>query len=118
MSSISRPIQIDEFTLALRDVQDHELYAVKEQLTKSIAKLDKTNKKLEKLAQGETLDSDDDEFDHIDQDDKHLFHEIIAENDIVARNQRLRIEKVDDELSHRGLSRANVSNAAQNGIVS
>jgi predicted mannosyl-3-phosphoglycerate phosphatase (HAD superfamily) len=109
MSAINRPIQIEEFTVAVREVPDAELYTLKEQLTKSIAKLEKTNNKLEKLIKGQTPDSDDedddDEFDDIGQEDRDLFQEIITENTVVASNQQQRIDRVNDELQYRGLSK-------------
>lgn len=107
MSAIKRPVQIEEFVVTLREVQDSELYSVKEQLKRSIEKLEKTNNKLTKLINKEELNSEsddsDDELNAIDQNDEQLFKDIIAENQIVARNQQERVEAVNNELSHRGL---------------
>lgn len=107
MSAIKRPVQIEEFVITLREVQDSELYSVKQQLNKSIEKLQKTNNKLTKLINKEELNSEsddsDDELNDIDDNDEQLFKDIIMENQIVARNQEERIEAVNNELSHRGL---------------
>lgn len=121
MSSINRPVQIEEFTVALRDVTDDELFSVKQQLQKSIAKLERTNTKLYRLINGEPVDSgddDDDEFNEVNTDDRALFNEIIAENGIVIRNQQQRIDKVDDELEHRGLNNDRLDHAGEGGVKS
>ncbi|CCH41296.1 Translation machinery-associated protein 17 [Wickerhamomyces ciferrii] len=107
MSAIKRPVQIEEFIVTLREVQDSELYSIKQQLEKSISKLHKTNGKLTKLINKEALndesDDSDDELNELDQNDEKLFKEIIEENGIVANNQQERIEAIDNELTHRGL---------------
>ncbi|KAH3674795.1 hypothetical protein WICMUC_002998 [Wickerhamomyces mucosus] len=110
MSTIKRPIQIEEFKLALREITDSQLYNAKAELTKSVDKLGRTNFKLEKLSVGETLkshpddsDSDDDLYNEVDENDSELFLEIIRENEVVIKNQRERIESIDGELAHRGL---------------
>lgn len=107
MSAIKRPVQIEEFIVTLREVQDSELYGIKEQLNKSIGKLFKTNNKLTKLINKEELNSEsddsDDELNELDTNDEQLFKEIITENEIVAKNQQERIEAIDNELTHRGL---------------
>lgn len=107
MSAIKRPVQIEEFIVTLREVQDSELYSIKSILNKSISKLYKTNNKLTKLINKEELNSEsdesDDELNEIDTNDEQLFKEIVAENEIVVKNQHERVEAIDNELTHRGL---------------
>ncbi|CDR41863.1 CYFA0S08e00914g1_1 [Cyberlindnera fabianii] len=108
MSTIKRPIQIEEFIVTLRQVQDDELYQIKKMIVSYIAKLNKTNTKLDKLVKGEEMDDpsdEDDDFDVVAEDDKELFKDIINENLVVVRNYEERIEAVDNELQHRGLPR-------------
>ncbi|KAH3686676.1 hypothetical protein WICPIJ_002320 [Wickerhamomyces pijperi] len=121
MTTINRPIQIEEFQLALRDISDSSLYNTKQQLEKSVKKLYKTNIKLDSLTRGsngesvlksqERLnlsdsdddDDDDDNYNNVEESDYELFHEIIRENQIVIKNQQQRIDSINDELEHRGL---------------
>lgn len=109
MATISRPIQIEEFQLALRDITDSSLYTSKVELQRSVKKLERTNLKLDKLTHGETpkaedfSDSEGDEYDNVKESDYELFHDIIRENELVIRNQQQRLDSIEEELSHRGL---------------
>lgn len=119
MSAIKRPVQIEEFIITLREIQDQELYNIKQQLSRSIGKLEKTNNKLTKLINKEELNSESDDSDdemNVDANDEQLFKEIVAENEIVANNQQERIEAINNELTHRGLPTEESGSDAANRV--
>jgi uncharacterized coiled-coil protein SlyX len=117
MATINRPVQLAEFEQALRELDDGQLKATKTEIERATAKLKRTNNKLLKLCGNEPVhdvsdnDSDSDSDEAGDEEarkqhekDRHLYHEIISENDLVIRNQVERVNLVQQELDFRGLT--------------
>lgn len=96
---MSTSIDINTFATAASELPDDTLHSVKTQLQNSIVKLEATNNELQQEI--DNLKSDDD---RANLDDVKLYQETIEENNGVIGKQKERVEKLDNEISKRGLS--------------
>lgn len=92
MSSESKPIQLSEFVIAIRDLSDENLLLLQKQLTTSTQKLKETNSILEEEISQTT-----------DEEELKLYRETIDENRIVEKSQQRRLDALGEELVSRGL---------------
>lgn len=106
MSAETKPININDFQIAIKDLSDENLHSIKNQLINSVSKLKDTNNILEneiistkeKISILETNES------HSQlKSDLELYSESIEENKIVIENQNQRLVALDEELKRRGL---------------
>lgn len=113
MSSETRPININEFQLAIKDLSDDNLMSVKDQLMNSVSKLLDTNSILETeiVSTKEQIANLKESDSHQElKDELQLYTESIEENQIVIRNQRERLRSLNEELNRRGLDQENLVN--------
>lgn len=92
MSSESKPIQLSEFVIAIRDLSDESLLLLQKQLTTSTQKLKETNSILEEKISQTT-----------DEEELKLYRETIDENKVVEKSQQRRLDALGEELAARGL---------------
>lgn len=92
MSSESKPIQLSEFVIAIRDLSDENLLSLQTQLTTSTIKLQETNGILEEEIRNTS-----------DQEELSLYSETIEENKTVLLSQQRRLDALGKELASRGL---------------
>ncbi|VEU20949.1 DEKNAAC101838 [Brettanomyces naardenensis] len=113
MSDIQRPIEINDFSVAIRDLTNEQLNTVKRRLTNSVAKLEQSNGLMTDLmnndiekANRDSLGDDDDDTDNgyekVTDDDAKLYKDSIRGNEKVIDNQKLRVVAIDLELESRG----------------
>ncbi|QPG73341.1 hypothetical protein FOA43_000651 [Brettanomyces nanus] len=108
MSDIQRPIEMNDFVAAIKDIGDDQLYQVMKRLTNSIRKLgqsnllmtDLMNRDIEKANQDDN--DTDGSYEIPTDDDAKLYRESIQGNERVIDNQQLRIVAIDLELERRG----------------
>lgn len=93
MSSESKPIQLSEFVIAIRDLSDENLLSLQSQLTTSTIKLQETNGILEEEIRNTS-----------DQEELSLYSETIQENKTVLLSQQRRLDALGEELASRGLT--------------
>ncbi|CAH2353892.1 translation machinery-associated protein 17 [[Candida] railenensis] len=106
MSSNSKPIQIEEFILAIKDLSDENLKSILSQLDNSISKLVESN---ETLAQ--EIETTKEAVSQLKPEESHeelkqdlvLYTETIEENNEVIANQKERVTQLNIELGRRGL---------------
>lgn len=113
MSAETRPININEFQLAIKDLSDDNLMSVKDQLMNSVSKLLDTNSILETeiVSTKEQIANLKESDSHQElKDELQLYTESIEENQIVIRNQRERLRALNEELNKRGLDQENLVN--------
>ncbi|CAG99454.1 Tma17p [Kluyveromyces lactis] len=110
-SGIRRPIQIQEFVIAIRESSEHELQEIRKEINNAVKHLQRSNRRLEayvaKLKGEEVLNrqeldaegnfSDDD----IDEKDLQVFQDSLAENGKVLDNYNERLQALDLEEQHR-----------------
>ncbi|CCK68220.1 Tma17p KNAG_0A05560 [Huiozyma naganishii CBS 8797] len=104
---IKRPVKIQEFRVAVREMSNDELANVRREIENSTAHLNRSNARLRRYISkigGEKpqrdefdLDDEDDENLNIDSSDLQLFNDSIRENEIVLDNYREIIEALDQE---------------------
>lgn len=102
-----RPIQIEEFKLAIKGMSDDELIRIKSEINNNISHLRRSNDRL--LAYVDKIegkpnnpDFDDmEELDKIDSNDLQLFKESLLENQIVMKNCNERIDALEQEKIYR-----------------
>ncbi|SMN18786.1 similar to Saccharomyces cerevisiae YDL110C TMA17 Protein of unknown function that associates with ribosomes [Maudiozyma saulgeensis] len=100
---IKRPIQIEEFKVAIRELGDGELQRVQDEINNNIRHLSRSNKSL--LAyiakiEGKTTKDEMEEFeelDNVDADDLELFKESLTENELILKNNEERIDALEQE---------------------
>ena len=105
---VKRPIQIEEFKVAIRESSDGELQRVKNEIQNNIRHLEKSNKSLRayinkiegKASKDEVLDGIE-ELDNIDSNDLDLFKDSLQENEIILKNNRERIDALEQEHIYR-----------------
>lgn len=104
---VKRPIQIEEFKQAIRELSSGELQRIHGEIENNISHLTRSNKRLlayiDKI-EGKVTKNDLDEFeelDNIDASDLGLFKESLLENQLVLRNNEERIEALDQETIYR-----------------
>lgn len=110
MSAAKRPIQLEEFTLLVRDLADQELEGVAKLIKNSMTKLHNSNELmgtlLKELEDMKTSQEDRDVYEESNdstlEDDIKLYRESIYENEVVLLNQELRMEILSLELESRG----------------
>lgn len=114
---IRRPIQIDEFKTAIREMSSDELTRIRNEIGNSIRHLTRSNSRLEKYIakiegkpkESPGLDSSD-ELESIEENDLQLYQESLRENQMVLNNYNERIEALDQEnlyrYSHKGTGRS------------
>ncbi|ODQ80684.1 hypothetical protein BABINDRAFT_160920 [Babjeviella inositovora NRRL Y-12698] len=119
-ASLKRPVQIQEFILAVLELADFEIYNIRSQLTRSITKLHESNTVMARevgLIKARIDDDNDDETPSAElTEDLHLYQESIQENGIVLKNQEERIGCLDNELTARGLSLDGSTVDAREGV--
>lgn len=110
-SGIRRPIQIQEFVIAIRESSEHELQEIRKEINNAVKHLQRSNRRLEayvaKLKGEEVLNrqeldaegnfSDDD----IDEKDLQVFQDSLAENGKVLDNYNERLQALDLEEQHK-----------------
>lgn len=107
MSSDTKPININDFKLAIEDLSDENLQSIKDQLATSVAKLQDTNKLLETeliATKEKVANLGRDESHGTLKDDLSLYNETIEENKTVILNQKERLTALYDKLKSRGLA--------------
>ncbi|ANZ77189.1 BA75_03434T0 [Komagataella pastoris] len=111
MTTINRPVQIEEFVLAIRELPTESLDAIKSQLSTSVHRLNESNKLMEslllKIRNKDKSASEIDELEDIvtEEDDDKIYEESIRENEIVLKNQKERIDRIEQELLSRSTER-------------
>ncbi|EDO17532.1 hypothetical protein Kpol_534p11 [Vanderwaltozyma polyspora DSM 70294] len=106
-SGVRRPIIIEEFRTAIRDMGTDELNTIRAEIENSVRHLERSNKRLEMYVaklMGEPHEVDNeylDENENINMDDLKLFQESIRENNIVLSNHRDRLEALNQETIYR-----------------
>lgn len=107
MSAETKPININEFQIAIKDLSDENLHSIKNQLINSISKLKDTDDILENeiIYTKEEISNLKERESH-DQlkNDLDLYSESIEENKIVIENQNQRLVALNEELKRRGLA--------------
>lgn len=123
---VKRPIQIEEFKVAIRESSDEELQRVKNEIQNNIRHLEKSNRslrayidKIEGKAIKDQVIDEVEELDNIDANDLELFKDSLQENEIILKNNRERIEALEQEHIYRisgshGTATATQSNDVQN----
>lgn len=109
MSSNSKPIRIEEFILAIKDLSDENLKSILSQLDNSITKLVESNETL-----AEEIETTKEAVSQLKADESHeelkqdliLYTETIEENNEVITNQKERVTELNKELERRGLKDA------------
>ncbi|QEU62713.1 Tma17 [Kluyveromyces lactis] len=110
-SGIRRPIQIQEFVIAIRESSEHELQEIRKEINNAVKHLQRSNRRLEayvaklkgeEVVNRQELDaegnfSDDD----IDEKDLQVFQDSLAENEKVLDNYNERLQALDLEEQHR-----------------
>jgi hypothetical protein len=96
MSSDTKPIAPEAFSMAIRELTDDNLRSIRGQLLLSISKLSETNEmlKLEIENAGTSEEA---------RADVALYTETIEENNDVIGNQRQRVDMLDAEYKRRGI---------------
>lgn len=110
-SSIQRPIQIEEFIVAIRECSSDELNRIRKEIYNAIHHLERSNRRLEayvaklrgeEIRNREELDEDGNfSDDEIDEKDLQVFQESLLENERVLTNHKLRLSALDMEEQHR-----------------
>lgn len=106
MSAETKPININEFQIAIKDLSDENLHSIKNQLINSISKLEDTDDILENeiiSTKGEISNLKESESHDQLKNDLDLYSESIEENTIVIENQNQRLVALNEELKRRGL---------------
>ena len=123
---VKRPIQIEEFKVAIRESSDGELQRVKNEIQNNIKHLEKSNRslrayidKIEGKAIKDQVIDEIEELDNIDANDLELFKDSLQENEIILKNNRERIEALEQEHIYRtsgsyGTATTTQSNDVQN----
>lgn len=96
MSSDTKPIAPEAFSIAIQELTDDNLHSIRSQLLLSISKLSETNEMLK--VEIENADSTDEA-----RADVALYSETIEENNEVIGNQRQRVDMLDAEYKRRGI---------------
>ncbi|CCC68694.1 hypothetical protein NCAS_0B06100 [Naumovozyma castellii] len=104
--AMKRPIQIEEFKTAIKDMSEEELKNIRYQIENSVSHLERSNKKLEKyIAKLEGLEQeyadDSEEVENIEAGDLQLFRDSVRENQIVLKNYNKRLDALDQENIYR-----------------
>ncbi len=117
MPEYSAPIQLHEFSMAIKDISDEQLRLLNGKINTSINKLLESNKIMLALANGNTkganefilsknedkiLDTDDFLAEPTDEDAQLYIH-TVEENKKVILNQKSRLLALNQELQRRGL---------------
>ncbi|KAK6465658.1 hypothetical protein DFJ63DRAFT_28032 [Scheffersomyces coipomensis] len=99
----SEPIKLDQFILAIKDLQQSNLESLKKQLINSLTKLIQTNNELyqETTSMKHQLSLNDTNELEL-KDLSTLYTETIDDNKIVIKEQKSRIKAIHDELVNRG----------------
>ncbi|AOA63628.1 Ribosome associating protein [Komagataella phaffii CBS 7435] len=111
MTTINRPVQIEEFVLAIRELPNESLDAIRSQLSTSVHRLNESNKLMEslllKIRNKDKSSSEIDELEDLntEENDDQIYEESIRENEIVLKNQKERIERIEQELLSRSTER-------------
>lgn len=104
-SGMKRPVDVESFQVAIRDMGSDELSRIKQELENSIRHLNRSNARLQnyiKKLQGEDVDLEGEQMDEgLGSDDIELFHESIRENELVLENSEERLEALNNELAYR-----------------
>ena len=116
--SISKPVQISEFKLTIKELSDDEIIHIRTQLINTINKLNElillmfkemnvitTNyhKNASSFRTEESLLNDDDDTTKEYKSDMQLYTESIQENKIVIKNNYQRFAAVEEEIQGRGV---------------
>ncbi|GME99568.1 unnamed protein product [[Candida] boidinii] len=104
MSYLIKPIEINEFILAIRDLSDEQLSKLKSSLNNSLAKLEESNNILQESIVEPNNDNQHEQQKRQEQDDNLLFKQCIDENLKVIENQKIRLNEIKKLLSIRGLN--------------
>ncbi|GME74523.1 unnamed protein product [[Candida] boidinii] len=104
MSDLIKPIEINEFILAIRDLSDEQLSKLKSSLNNSLAKLEESNTILQESIVEPNNDNQHEQQQRQEQDDNLLFKQCIDENLKVIENQKIRLNEINKLLSIRGLN--------------
>ncbi|OUM55996.1 hypothetical protein BVG19_g5634 [[Candida] boidinii] len=104
MSDLIKPIEINEFILAIRDLSDEQLSKLKSSLNNSLAKLEESNNILQESIVEPNNDNQHEQQKRQEQDDNLLFKQCIDENLKVIENQKIRLNEIKKLLSIRGLN--------------
>ncbi|KAI0462605.1 hypothetical protein LJB42_004099 [Komagataella kurtzmanii] len=111
MTTINRPVLIEEFVLAIRELPNESLDAIRSQLSTSVHRLNESNKLMEslllKIRNKDKSSSEIDELEDLntEENDDQIYEESIRENEIVLKNQKERIERIEQELLSRSTER-------------
>lgn len=109
-AGVSRPIQIEEFRLAIKEMSDNELSKVRNEILNCVHHLNRSNSRLQKYiakiqdnhyssnSEDEELNE---EMDALDSNDLQLYRESLQENEILLRNYDERITALDQEEIYR-----------------
>lgn len=108
MSASTKPIHINDFILAIKDLSDENLISIQSQLSNSMSKLKESNDLLlqEVSTTKEMIGQLKPEESHEElKNDLVLYTETIEENEEVINNQQERIVELNQELSKRGVNK-------------
>ena len=104
---IRRPIQIEEFTTAIKDMGDAELVNIAREIENSIRHLERSNHHLNAYItkiQGDDVRQDSrfqDEVEDLDENDLKVFQESMKENEMVLQNYNERLDALSQEHIYR-----------------
>lgn len=108
-SGMRRPVQIEEFKIAIREMSNDELANIRHEIENSVSHLMKSNARLQAYidkieGKEHQYDNDEllsdlsiDELNNIDHEDLQLFSESLQENSLILNNYNERIEALDQE---------------------
>ncbi|CDO94607.1 unnamed protein product [Kluyveromyces dobzhanskii CBS 2104] len=121
-SGIRRPIQIQEFIIAIRESSSGELQEIRKEINNAVSHLERSNRRLaayvaklkgEEVSNRRELDADGNfSDDDIDEKDLHIFQESLSENEKVLSNYNERLQALDQEEQHRASSPSNTQSTA------
>ncbi|CCD23373.1 Tma17p NDAI_0B03390 [Naumovozyma dairenensis CBS 421] len=124
-SSLKRPIKIDAFKVAIRDMSSDELFNIQREIENSVHHLERSNDKLAKYIaklegnhHHEEEDEDTSEVETIDESDLQLFKDSMNENNIVLKNYSQRLEALTQEHIFRTSGKATNENIKSKNIDS
>lgn len=108
-SGMKRPVQIDEFKAAIREMSNDELDNIRLEIENSLQHLTASNARLQAYVnkiegkehhyENDPLlqDLTTDELDNIDHEDLQLFSDSLQENNIILKNYKERLEALSQE---------------------
>ncbi|KAL2707971.1 Translation machinery-associated protein 17 [Kluyveromyces marxianus] len=113
-TGIRRPVQIQEFSVAIREASNDELEKIRSEINNAVRHLERSNTRLaayikklkgEEVNNRQELDLDGNfSDDEIDEKDLNVFQESLAENEKVLSNYHERLNAIDQEELHRSSS--------------